>query len=178
MNTEKLTTIARPYATAAFEYALAKKKLAAWEAMLQAGAQIARDETMNKLLQSPQMTHNDVVAIFCELLADKLDEEQKNFINLLAEYDRLQALPEIAELFANYHAQHDKTMTVEISSAVALSKTQKKKFADALSKRLNLKVSLECKVDQALLGGAIIRAGDTVIDGSIRGKLNRLIDFI
>lgn len=178
MITEKLTTIARPYALAAFEYALDKNDLAGWEAMLQTAAVIAQDAAMAPLLQSPEVTQEQLVEIFCEILAKKLDADKMNFMQLLGEYERLDALPEIAELFANYRAQYEKTITVQVISATALNKADEQKFVDALTRRLKRKVSLQCEVDESLLGGAMIRAGDMVIDGSIRGKLNRLLESI
>lgn len=178
MMTEKLTTIARPYALAAFEYALDKNDLAGWETMLKTAAQIAQDNSMLSLLHRPEVTQQQIAVIFCEIMAKMLNAEKQNFIALLGEYERLDALPEIAELFANYRAQHEKSITVEILSATPIDAAGQKKFIDALTKRLNKKVSLQCKVDESLLGGAMIRAGNMVIDGSIRGKLNRLLESI
>lgn len=178
MNTEKSTMLARPYAIAAFEYALAKNDLAGWEVLLQAAAAVAENHQMVSLLHNPQVTHLELLDIFCEVLAKVLDPEKKNFLHLLAEYERLETLPEIAALFAEKQAEHDKSMTVQVASAVALTEEQKRKLIAGLSKRLQRQVSLECSIDRTLLGGAIIRAGDNVIDGSIRGKLNRLVDYL
>lgn len=178
MMTEQLSTIARPYAKAAFEYALEKSDLASWEAMLKVAAEIAQDETMLKMLHSPKVTHKELVSIFCEILGNRLDKEKKNFIELLAQYERLNALPEIVELFSAAQAQYEKTMDVELISAIPLEAQSQQKFIEALTKRLKRKVTLRCEVDPKLLGGALVRAGDMVIDGSIRGKLNRLIEFI
>jgi F-type H+-transporting ATPase subunit delta len=178
MMTEKLTTIARPYALAAFEYALDKNNLASWESMLRMASQIVQDKTMVTLLSNPDITQQQLVEVFSEILADKMDNEKRNFLDLLAEYGRLDALPEMAELFAKYRAEHEKTITVQVSSAIPLSATHQQKIIDALTKRLKRKVSLQCEVDESLIGGALIRAGDLVIDGSIRGKLDRLIESI
>lgn len=177
MNTEKLNTIARPYALAAFEFALEKSDLAAWENMLRTAAFIAQDKDMARLFISPKATQQELAEIFCEILAP-IDAEKKNFISLLAEYERLVALPEIAALFATYRAQYEKTITVQVTSAVELDKPYQEKFATALTQRLKRKVELECTIDESLLGGAVIRAGDMVIDGSVRGKLNRLLESL
>lgn len=176
MITEKLTTIARPYALAAFEYALAKQDLASWEAMLNNAAGIAQDKAMKHLLDSPRFTHQDIVEIFSGILEKQLDTEMKNFIQLLAEYNRINALPEIAVLYSAHRARYEKTVTVQLTSAIVLDEAYQQKFTDALSLRLKQKVSLQCEVDESLLGGAMIRAGDLVIDGSVRGKLNRLLE--
>lgn len=178
MITEKLTTIARPYALAAFEYALDKQELSAWESMLLNAAHIIENKDMADLLHSPSVTQEQLVDVFEEILHLSMDQEKKNFLSLLGEYGRLEALPEIAALFGDYRADYEKTITVQITSAVSLNAVHQQKFIDALTRRLKRKVTLECAVDESLLGGAIIRAGDMVIDGSIRGKLNRLIESI
>lgn len=178
MITEKLTTIARPYAIAAFEYALANHDLASWEMMLQTAAAIAQDKKVSGLFDNPQITQKQLADLFCDVLKKMLDAEKKNFIQLLAEYHRLVALPEIAELFVKQREHYEKKITVELTSAIVLDPSRQQKFIDALTRRFKRKVTLECKVDPYLLGGAIIRAGDNVIDGSIRGKLNRLIESI
>ena len=180
MMTEKLTTIARPYAFAAFEYALENNDLASWEAMLTAAAIIAQDKQVERLFSSPTVSQNEMIDLFCDVVekAQPMNIEMKNFIHLLAEYERLAALPEIAKLFAAYRAEHEKAITVEITSVIALDKEYQQKFVDSLTQRLKRKIALECKIDESLLGGAIIRAGDMVIDGSVRGKLNRLLESL
>lgn len=178
MSTEQLTTLARPYALAAFENALAHEDLASWGNMLQSAAMIAENPAIAKLFNSPHVAPEQLSDLFCDILSKLLDTEKKNFIHLLAEYQRLEALPEIAELFHKYKADYEKTMDVQLTSAIPLEEEYRQKFTDALTRRLKRKIALECTVDPTLLGGAIIRAGDLVIDGSIRGKLNRLIEFI
>lgn len=178
MMTEKLSTIARPYALAAFEYAFDKQDLAGWEAMLQMAALIEQNEAMISLLSSPGITQNELLTIFFDAMSTSLDDEKKNFLRLLGEYERLEALPEIAMLFKKYRADYEKKMTVRVVSAVPISEATQKKLREALTRRLKNEVQLECEVDDSLLGGAIIRAGDRVIDGSIRGKLNRLLESI
>ena len=176
--TENLSTIARPYALAAFEYALDKDNLLGWNSMLQTAKQVVQDKAMAPLLNSPQIQQTELAEVIFSILGDTLDTEQKNFIQLLAEYERLTTLPEIAKLFAENLAQHQKTITVEVISAIELDSSYQQKFIDALTRRLKRKVSLDCKVDSSLLGGAMIRAGDMVIDGSVRGKLNRLLESL
>ena len=178
IDSGKLTTIARPYANAAFEYALAKKSLPAWETFLQSAASLTRDASMKKMLASPQAVKKTLADLYCDLLKPQLDAERTNFLRLLAENSRLVALPEIAELFAVARAEAEKKLTVSVISAAKLTDDYKKKLIAALTKRLNREVELQCEVDEHLLGGVIVRAGDTVIDGSIRGKLSRLNEFI
>lgn len=174
----KLTAIARPYALAAFESALEKSDLAAWEIMLRDAALIANNPAVSELFSRPEITREQLRDLFCEVLASILDTEKKNFLWLLADKGRLPALADIAELFADYRAEHEKSMTVKVVSAVTLDEHYKNKLMNALTKRLQRKVSLQCDVDPALLAGAVIYAGDTVIDGSVRGKLNRLIESL
>jgi F-type H+-transporting ATPase subunit delta len=176
--TGNFTSIARPYAFAAFEFALAKNALSAWEELLQAAALVAKDRLVVRLMASPAVNHKQLADLFCDVLASNLDDDRKNFIRLLAEHKRYAVLPEIAEQFVQYRAEHEKKVKVEVTSAIPLDEQQKSKLSQALAKRLQLQVTLACTVDPALLGGAIVRAGDMVIDGSVRGKLNRMIEFI
>lgn len=178
MITSELTTIARPYARAAFEYALANNELPAWEGMLRSAAAMVEQKTIVRALSSPDITNKELADLFCEVLAKVLDQERKNFIRILAENKRLPVLPDIVALFAQYRAEYDKAITVDLISANALDEQFKDKFIKKLTKRLQRKVSLQCEVDPALIGGAMVRAGDMVIDGSVRGKLNRLLESL
>lgn len=178
MITGELTTIARPYAQAAFEYAVSKNELAAWEGMLHSAAKIVQQKEVINLLNNPKMTNQQMAELFCDVLEKMLDVEKKNFIRILAENKRLLVLPDIAALFTNYRAEKEKTVEVEIVSAFPLDETYKDKFINSLTRRLQRAVSLQCDVDATLLGGAIVRAGDLVIDGSVRGKLNRLLESL
>lgn len=177
--TGNMTTIARPYAIAAFEYAKEHTAIPAWETLLDEAALITEDAELQQLLTMPSVTSKQISELYCDILASKLNPEMKNFIHLLAEYHRLAALPEVANLFKSYRQETDKTLTVQVTSSTSLDSDYQQKLAQALTKRLQRQVSLECNVDANLIGGAVITAGDTVIDGSVRGKLNRLlIDFI
>lgn len=178
MMTEQLTTLARPYARAAFEYALENHDLAGWENILANATKIVRDPLMIQLLTNPAITDHQLTTIFLELLAKDLDVGKTNFIKLLAENNRLIAFPEIWELFTHDRDEYEKTIAIQITSAINLDKVYQQKFIDVLTRRLKRKITLQCDVDESLMGGAIIRAGDSVIDGSIRGKLNRMLEFI
>ncbi len=176
--TGNITTQARPYAVAAFEYAAAHQGIPAWENMLQAAAVVTKSKEVTRFLTNPAFTTAQHAELYCSVLAAVLDPEKTNFIKLLAENYRLSALPEIASLFKDYRADSEKTVDVEVISAVALDERYQQNLVQALTKRLQRKVKLACRIDTAILGGAIIRAGDNVIDGSVRGKLNRLVEFI
>ncbi len=178
MNTRIMTAIARPYATAAFEYALGEKTLPAWDGFLQTAALIIKDKKLAQLLNNPQVTQKQWADLLCDILKAQLKQEEKNFIYLLAEKKRLVILPEIAELFKAYYAEQQKTMTVRVVSAADLEEKYQKEFVKVLSARLQRQVSLQCEVDPALIAGAMVYAGDKVFDGSVRGKLTRLLESL
>jgi F-type H+-transporting ATPase subunit delta len=167
-------TIARPYAQAIFSLAQEQNDLKGWSEMLQFVAAVAADPQMVAVIDSPSYDNSQIADLFIEVCGDKLNDAGKNMIRALAENDRLTLLPEVAELYEVERATVEGTIVAEVTSATALNETQEKEIAEALSKRLGREVSLECKVDEALLGGAIIRAGDVVIDGSVVGKLEKL----
>lgn len=178
MITGELTTIARPYARAAFEYALAQHALPKWEGMLLSAATLVAQDKIKLLLCSPDISSKQLVELFSDILAKILDPEKTNFIRLLAENKRLSVFPEIAALFTSYREDYEKVMDVKVISAIELNKSYQEKLVNKLTHRLQRRVSLQCEVDPSLLGGAIVRAGDMVIDGSVRGKLNRLLESL
>jgi len=173
------SAIARPYARAAFEYAMEKNALPAWQAMLDAAAVTAEDARVIQMLSNSEKFSNTQMAdFFCEILQPLLNVEMKNFIRLLASYKRLPALPDIAKAFKQQCDQKNRTIAGEVVSASALNEDELQKIAKALTQRLKLTVTLINKIDAKLLGGAIIRVGSMVIDGSVLGKLRRMMNFI
>jgi len=178
MMTGELTTIARPYAKAAFEAAVSKNALDNWGVMLEAAAFVASQKEVGALLASPKVSSVQLSSLFKDALDKVLDDEKRNFIDLLAENHRLPILPEIKKLFALQKANYEKTIMVDVETAFELSDKQQKSFVDALTKRLNRKVKLKCSNSPEILGGAIVKAGDLVIDGSVKGKLNRLLESL
>jgi len=178
MTSGKFTTIARPYTSAAFEFAVEKNDLSAWERMLDTAAAITANTDVGRILASPSVSTDSVNELYAHVLAKYLDEPMKNFLHLLAENHRLEVLPDIAALFKEARAAHEKVISVEVTSSDELSDEYQQKLIKALTKRLQRKVELECKTDPTILGGAIVRAGDLVIDGSVRGKLTRLLDSL
>lgn len=167
-------TIARPYAQAIFSLAQEQGDLAGWSDMLQFAAAVADDAEMVAVIDSPRFDSDQLADLFIEICGDKLNDAGKNMIRVLAENDRLSVLPEVAELFEAERAAVEGTIVAEVTSATALNDAQQKSIAEALKKRLGRDVTLECQIDESLLGGAIIRAGDVVIDGSVVGKLEKL----
>ncbi|GAB1265656.1 F0F1 ATP synthase subunit delta [Aurantivibrio infirmus] len=174
----ELTTIARPYARAAFEFARDVNALDRWSNMLATAATVAMHEGVAKLLGSPGIPSLKKGEIFVDTCGDDLDGKVGNFIKHLAKNNRLTLLSEIREMFELLKANHEKTMDVEITSAFEISEEQCSKLAKALSTRLAREINLQTSVDSSLVGGAVIRAGDIMIDGSVRGRLAKLSESI
>ena len=167
-------TIARPYAKAAFEYARDAGSFADWSQGLKTAAEIVADSRVAALIKSPQWSHADLVSIIADVAGAKLNPAMQNFVRILAENHRLLLLPEISAHFEALRSGVENTVDVEVISAIALNGAQADKLAQALSARLKRTVRMQNTVDATLLGGAIVRAGDLVIDGSLKGRLQRL----
>jgi len=171
-------TLARPYANAAFEVAVAGKALAKWSDMLKTLASVAANDKVGQLLKNPALTAEQQSDALLSICGKEISDKGQNLIRLLAENRRLALLPQIAEIFEVLKAAKEKSVDVELSTAYALSDGLVKDLTKALEKRLDRKVKLHTIVDQQLIGGAVIRAGDTVIDNSVRGKLNKLAESL
>lgn len=167
-------TIARPYAKALFELALEQNRLGPWSKALALLATVASDERVKKLLVSPHVTPAQLADFLIDIAAEHLDEHGRNFVRTLAANRRLGFLPEIAAIFEKLKAESENTADVTVISAAPLDAEQQRTYAAAMQKRLKREVRLHCEVDPTLLGGAILRADDLVIDGSLRGRLERL----
>lgn len=170
------STVARPYAKAAFEFARDRKALQAWSQSLSLAASVAGDADVGeRILSNPRLTADDKTRLLLDLCGDDaFDESVSNFLRLVGEKGRLAALPDIHEAFEVLRAQEEKRVDVTIVSAFELDDAQQNVLAEALKKRLNREISITTQVDRELLGGVILRTGDTVIDGSVRGRLQRL----
>jgi F-type H+-transporting ATPase subunit delta len=167
-------TVARPYAQAAFKFAQEQHALKDWSEMLLLLAAMAEDPAMQELIDSPHLTETQLADLFIEIGGERLNDKCRNFLRVLAANRRLPLLPEITALFELQRQEAESTIQAELVSAYPASEEQQAKVIDSLRKRLGREVRLTCSTDSALLGGAIIRAGDLVIDGSVRGKLERL----
>ena len=170
----ELTTLARPYAKAAFEFAQEKGILAEWSAMLTFVAGLVADAKVKAVLTDPKRGSAEITATFLSAADASLDEGSKNFLRTLGSNRRLVLLPEIAQLFEVQRAELEKTIEVDVASAIAVPDAVTEKLKLALEKRLGRQVKLSNQIDTGLIGGAVIRAGDLVIDGSVKGKLARL----
>ncbi len=174
----ELTTLARPYAKAAFEYAQAHQQLANWSAMLGLAAAVSQDDTMQRVLKAPRLTSTEKATTFVEVCGDKFDAQVRNFLSIVSENNRMELLPEIADMFELYKAEREQSVDVDVTSAFALNDEQQDKLAKVLSARLGREVRLHAAEDASLIGGVVIRAGDLVIDGSVRGKLAKLAEAL
>ncbi|GAK87205.1 ATP synthase delta chain [Vibrio ponticus] len=172
-----LTTIARPYAKAAFDFAVEKEQLEQWGQMLSFAAEVAQNAQVKELLSS-SMSADKLAEIFVAVCGEQVDAHGQNLLKVMAENGRLKALPDVSEQFFILKKEHEKEIDVEVISATELSDEQLANIGGKLEQRLARKVKLNCSVDEALLGGVIIRAGDLVIDDSARGRLNRLSDAL
>jgi F-type H+-transporting ATPase subunit delta len=168
-----LTTIARPYAKAAFDFALEADAIESWLEQLAFAAEVSQDNTIQTYL-SGGVSVEQAITLFLNVCGEQVEGKGQNFLKLLAENHRLLALPQIFEQFCELKAEHEKTVNVDVTSAVKLKAAQTTALSTALEKRLARKVKLNCKVDKSIISGLVIQAGDMVIDGSVQGKLSRL----
>lgn len=174
----ELTTLARPYAKAAFELAHQKQQLGEWSAMLSTLAVVARDERVQTLLGHPSVTAEAKAEAFIQVCEERLSEAGKNFVRLLAENKRLSLLPEISVLFEEFKAQQESTVQVVVETAFELSQEQKDALIKSLQAKLGRSVNMETVLDKSLLGGVVIRADDLVIDASVRGRIAKLAEAL
>jgi F-type H+-transporting ATPase subunit delta len=168
------TTIARPYAKAAFAEARADSMLGAWSAALHTAAAVVVDPRVHSLLDDPHVTTEQLAQLVLDIAGAGLGEHGRNFVRTLAEARRLNCLPEIAALFDAYKDDAEGIADVSVTSAAPLDDRQQQSLTAALTQRLKREVRLHCTIDPELLGGAVLRSGDLVIDGSVRGRLERI----
>ncbi|MEM9102331.1 MAG: F0F1 ATP synthase subunit delta [Pseudomonadota bacterium] len=171
-------TLARPYAKAAFDFAVSQDSLEKWADILALFAMISSDEQVKQLINNPNLDPQKRIEFFLSVADDKIDDSIANFIRILATNDRLLVLPAIAELFVHLKNEHEKTSKVRVISAIALDEKQKANIANKLKAKFNREVSLDVEIDASIIGGMIIEAQDLVIDASVRGKLSRLTEVL
>jgi F-type H+-transporting ATPase subunit delta len=167
-------TVARPYARAAFAHAKQHDRLAQWQQWLSRAAETVASEEYQRLQHAPGVGDEELTGLVASLAGEGLDAHGRALLDLLAENDRVDYLPEIAQQFEELVAADQNVADVEVVSAVRLDARQTERLAAALRKRLKREVRLTCRTDASLIGGAIVRSGDLLIDGSLRGRLARL----
>ena len=176
-------TLARPYAKAIFEIANQEEKLLAWESWLQTIALFLSDKSLQYFLNHPRFSEDARCDCLVQIMknykpVELSDEKIKFFLKLLANKKRLLLLPFIATLFTQLRNEQERTIDVEVISAAVLTQAQKDFLKNTLTIRLQKHTVLHERLEPALIGGLIIRAGDWVIDGSLRSKLFKLHDAL
>lgn len=172
----ELRTLSRPYAQAVFDVAKNDDAIAQWASSLASLSAVVNVKKVEHLLKSPSFTAANKATTLVELLAEPADSKLGNFLTVLAENKRLLLLPAITAQFLELKNQFEKSVQVEMITAFEITETVKQALVAALVKKLNRNVELTTAVDNSLLGGALIRAGDTVIDGSVKGRLAKLAE--
>ncbi len=168
------TTIARPYARAIFELAQAENNLQQWSDLLKILSLVVIDPEMRKVISSPRVSSEQLLMIISEVTGNQLDSLGQNFVKVLIDANRLRLAPFISDLFEKRRAEAEGRVDIDVLTAYELEPQQSSQLSDVMGKRLGKKVSISAKVDESLIGGIVIRAGDIVIDSSLRGRLNTL----
>ena len=170
----EISTIARPYAVAAYKLGKEQKALAKWSDMLGFATQIANDTKMQAYINDPKVVASDLQATFLKVCGDKLNENAQNLIKVLVEYGRLSILPAIAAAFEELKAQDEGVLEAQIIAATKLSAAETKDLVKRLEQKFGKKVEATVSVDAEIIGGIKIIVGDTVIDASVKNQLQNL----
>lgn len=168
------TTVARPYADAAFQIAREQNVLPQWSEMVKLAAAIAADAQMAEVLTSPKLDAAQKASLFLTIAGDRFSDAMRSFVRVLIEADRIELLPEIRTLFEALRNDAEGVAQATIESALPLSDAQLAEITSALSKRFGKRIEASTSINPALIGGARIAVGDTVIDGSVREKLEAM----
>jgi len=174
----QLITLARPYAKAVFDAAQDQNAVDLWDQALAFAAKVAADPQVKIILANPGLSEQRKAELFADCFEEQPPEALRNFLLILAENKRLALLPAVSELFILLRADLERTVKLKVSTAFEMTAEQQQKLIDALSRKLERKVELESSMDQSLIGGVVVRAGDLVIDASVRGKLAKLANVM
>jgi F-type H+-transporting ATPase subunit delta len=167
-------TIARPYARAAFEQASTDGELAFWSTMLGLLGQIASDPQVHAIIRNPKVSHAQLIDILLDICGSQFNEMGRNFVRILVESGRLVVAKQISKLYEAMKAEAEGIAGVDVISAYPLEDNQRQQIEKIMTSRLGKKIEITTRVDQSLIGGAVIRAGDSVIDASLKGRLHQL----
>ena len=170
----EISTIARPYAVAAYKLGKQQKALAKWSDMLGFATQIANDAQMHAYINDPKVVASDLQATFLKVCGDKLNENAQNLIKVLVEYGRLSILPAITTAFEELKAQDEGVLEAQIIAASKLSAAETKELVARLEAKFGKKIEATVSVDAEIIGGIKIIVGDTVIDASVKNQLQNL----
>lgn len=174
----ELATLARPYANAVFDLAKSSNALDRWSRMLAFLAAASEAPKVRRMLDSPDLPAEAKAHRLAEICGEALDDRARNLVGLLARNKRLNVIPEIREQFEARKAEAERVLDVEVITAYELSEDQAEKLRGALASRFDREVHLSGRTDPGIIGGAVIRAGDTVIDASLRGRLDKLAESL
>lgn len=174
----ELSTLARPYAKAAFQYAAEHKNVDQWADMLKLAAIVSEQEKVTRLINSPSESSDQLAATMTDLCSDKMVDHGANLFSVLAQNKRMALLPQISQQFQKFQAEQEHIVDVDISSAFELTSEELARLSEKLRQRLECDVNINTNIDRDLIGGVIVRAGDLVIDGSVRGKLAKLAEVL
>lgn len=174
---EAITT-ARPYAQAAFEEAQKLADLKGWSEALVSLAEAISHPEVRAVITSPRVAKSKIESLMDGLMGGQAKTQQRNFVRILVDNQRLLLLPEIVALFESLRAEAEKTVNVVVDSAFELSAAQQEKIISSLKARMGREIKLVCKINKELLGGVVIRAGDKVIDGSARTRLGEMANAL
>ncbi|MCK5729059.1 MAG: F0F1 ATP synthase subunit delta [Methylococcales bacterium] len=167
----ELSTLARPYAEAVFKRALETDTIEKWSTVLAFIASIVNDITFAAIIDNPKVSDEQLTGLLLDICQQQTTKESENFLKLLIQNNRLTLADTIYNLYEAQKAEKEGYIDVDVSSAYAFTKDDEKKFSKTLEKELNKKVRLSIQVDKSLIGGFIAKAGDLVIDGSVKGQL-------
>ena len=171
---QEKATIARPYARAAFEQAREEGRLREWSAMLGLIAAVVKDPLMQRVINDPKLDEERLYGLVADICGERLSGTGRNFLRILIDAGRLSLAPEMFAQFEEKRARAEGISEVDVITAYELDAAQQQQVADAMKKRLKRDVQVRSEVDQSIIGGVIIRAGDSVIDASLRGRLRQL----
>ena len=168
------SNIARPYAQAVFELAQESDSFDQWSNYLQLLSDIVGDENMQMLIANPGVTRNQLLDLILEIAGEQLDEHARNLVRVLNHYRRLNSAPLILKQYEALRAKAEGVIEADMETAFPISDEQSAMLADALQKTFGRKIRMKSTVNKELIGGVIIRAGDWVVDGSVRARLSKL----
>jgi|LauGreDrversion4_2_1035121.scaffolds.fasta_scaffold93506_2 F-type H+-transporting ATPase subunit delta len=170
-------TLARPYAQAAYEQARDEGTMGPWSEALQFLAAVVSDADMHRLINDPRVGSKRLVEALIDIGGERYSATFRNFIKVLEASHRLGIVGEIAELFERQRAEAENFATAEIVTAFPLTSEQEQRIAAAVARRIGREVRVRQRIDQTLIGGAVVRVGDTVFDLSVRGGLGQLANL-
>ena len=168
------STVARPYAEAVFALAKEKGNFDPWSEVLQFLAAAVQEPGLVAYIIDPMFGRDKLTDLMLDIGGERLDEEGRNLVKLLVQNDRLPVLPEILEIYEQLKSESQRIVKVHVRSAFELEPSQINHIAETLKAKLGREIIITTEKDPDLIGGIHIRAGDTVIDGSVRGHLQQL----